>query len=294
MSVTERMRGGMSVSTKRRIADRRVRVRRATSFARPMPGFMIIGTQRGGTSSLYKYLEGHPELSASIRKETEYFSRRFVEGERWYRAHFPLTFSTGGGRLGFEATPDYLFYPSTPGRIAERLPDARFVVLLRDPVRRASSHHRHMVRVGLEDLSFDEALEREEERLAADEASLERDPLFFCRDLLRFSYATRGRYADQLSRWFAVFDPSRFLIIRSEELFADPGRAVDEVTAFLGVRRWRPATFQNFSREPADAATDGPSAAAVAFLRRTLDPQVVELERLLGRSMGWSLDGRGP
>jgi hypothetical protein len=285
------MRSGMSVSTKRRIADRRVRVREVTSFARPMPAFMIIGTQRGGTSSLYKYLEGHPDLRASIRKETEYFSRRFGEGEGWYRAHFPLTLGPGGHRLGFEATPDYLFYPWAPERIAERLPDARFVVLLRDPVRRAYSHYRHMVRLGLDALPFDAALASEEERIASDVTSLERDPLFFCRSLLRFSYATRGRYADQMARWFAAFDPSRFLILRSEDLFADPGRAVDEVTAFLGVRSWRPSAFRNFSREPAGPGADGPSSGAVASLRRTLEPQVVELERMLGRSMDWSLGG---
>lgn len=259
-----------------------------------MPSFMIIGTQRGGTSSLYKYLEGHPDLAASVRKETEYFSRRFGEGEGWYRAHFPLRVGPGSRRLGFEATPDYLFYPSTPERVAERLPDARFVVLLRDPVERAYSHHRHMVRLGFDDLSFEEALEREADRIAGDEVALDRDPLFYCRDLLRFSYAARGRYADQLARWFAMFDPSRFLVLRSEDLFSDPDRVVDEVTTFLGVRRWRPPAFPNYSREPAGPADRAHSPSAVAHLRRTLEPQVVELERLLGRSMDWSLGTPAP
>jgi hypothetical protein len=260
-----------------------------TSFARAMPAFMILGTQRGGTSSLYKYLEGHPDLAASIRKETEYFSRRFGEGEAWYRAHFPLTIGPGARRHAFEATPDYLFYPSTPERVATCLPDAHFIVLLRDPVARAYSHYRHMVRLGFEDLSFEDALARETDRIAGDLAALERDPLFYCRALLRFSYASRGRYADQLERWFAAFDPSRFLVLRSEEMFADPGRAVDDITEFLGVRSWRPSAFHNYSREPVDAGERSPSSKAVAHLRRALDPQVVELERILGRSMGWNL-----
>ena len=289
MSVAERVRGGMSVSTKRRIANRRVQVRRVTSFARTMPAFMILGTQRGGTSSLYKYLEVHPDLRASIRKETEYFSRRFGEGEGWYRAHFPLTLGSTGRKMAFEATPDYLFYPSTPARIAARLPDCRFVVLLRDPVRRAYSHHRHMVRLGFETLGFQEALAAEDDRIAADLSALRGDPLFFPRSLLRYSYAARGRYGEQMARWFARFHPSRFLVIRSEDLFADPGRAVDDVTAFLGVRPWRPRAFPNASREPVDETTDRPSVAAVEMLRPELEPQVTELERLLGRSMGWSL-----
>ena len=289
MSVTERVRSGISVSTRRRLASRRVRVRQATSFARPMPSFMIIGTQRGGTSSLYKYLERHPDLDASIRKETEYFSRRSSESEGWYRAHFGLVAGRGGRRLAFEATPDYLFYPSTAERVAERLPGARFIVLLRDPVERAYSHYRHMVRLGFEELSFDDALACEAERIAGDEAELARDPSFFSRDLLRFSYATRGRYADQLERWFAVSDPSRFLILRSEDLFEDPAAVVAEVIAFLGVRPWSPRSYHNFSREPVAAGDRSISSSAAALLKRDLEPEVRRLEDLLGRSMGWRL-----
>lgn len=254
-----------------------------------MPSFMIIGTQRGGTSSLYKYLQGHPDLDASIRKETEYFSRRFSEGEAWYRAHFGLVAGRRRRRLAFEATPDYLFYPPTAERVAERLPEARFVVLLRDPVERAYSHYRHMARLGFERLSFDEALACEAERIGGDEAELDRDPAFFCRDLLRFSYAARGRYADQLERWFAVSDPSRFLVLRSEDLFEDPAAVLADVTTFLGVRPWRPKTFHNFSREPVDPGDRSISPSAAAFLRRTLEPEVRRLEALLGRSMEWRL-----
>ena len=72
-------------------------------------------------------------------------------------------------------------------------------------------------------------------------------------------------------------------------MFADPGRAVDEVTAFLGIRPWRPAAFQNFSREPVVASERSISRSAIVQLRRALQPQVVELERLLGRSMAWQM-----
>jgi hypothetical protein len=81
IDVKERVRRHVPRKTLRRIAHERVRVRRLTSRARPLPGLLVIGTQRGGTSSLYKYLEGHPDLGASVRKETEYFTRRFGEGE---------------------------------------------------------------------------------------------------------------------------------------------------------------------------------------------------------------------
>ena len=127
-------------------------------------------------------------------------------------------------KLAFEATPDYLFYPPTPERVAERLPDARFVVLLRDPVERAYSHYRHMVRLGFEDRPFEQALARETERIArADVSALDRDPLFFCQDLLALLLRDPGPVRGSAARWFAVFDRSGFLILRSEDLFADPG-----------------------------------------------------------------------
>jgi hypothetical protein len=254
---------------------------------RPLPSFLILGTQRGGTSSLFRYLQGHPELDASIRKETEYFSRRYAEEERWYRAHFRLR---RAGRLAFEATPDYLFYPPTPDRVAERLPDARFIVLLRDPVARAVSHYRHMRSLGLEPLSLEAAVRAEEQRIAGDLERLDRDSAFFCRDLLRFSYAERGRYAEQLERWFARFELSRFLVLRSEDLFRDPEATVDRVATFLGVARWRPPSLANASR-PSFAGTSAGeiTPAALRALRASLSPQVLRLEELLDRPMGWTL-----
>lgn len=288
MSVGDRVRVAIPPSTKRRLALRRVQVRRLTSFARPMPSIMVIGTQRGGTSSLYRYLHGHPDLAASIRKETEYFSRRFGEGEAWYRGHFPLSRKRGRHALAFEATPDYLFYPPTPARIAAHLPDARFVVLLRDPVERAYSQYRHMVRLGFEDLSFEDAILREPQRIDADLRALGEDDHYYCRALLRFSYASRGRYADQLERWFALFDRSRFHILRSEDLFRDPSNAFRDIVRFLGVRPWQPRTFRNYGSVPPGATGRMPVGAA-ELLRDLVHADVDRLEHLLGRSMGWRL-----
>jgi hypothetical protein len=254
-----------------------------------MPAFMIIGTQRGGTSSMYKYLEDHPDLAASIRKETEYFSRRFGEGESWYRAHFPL--AVRSKRLSFEATPDYLFYPPTPRRIATRLPNTSFIVLLRDPVTRAYSQYRHMVRLGFETLEFEEALTREPDRIRGDLAALNDDEMHYSRELLRFSYATRGRYGEQLARWFEHFDRSRFLILRSENLFAHPDSTFDEVVRFLGVRSWRPRRFRNHSLQASDGHTAKVPYAAAECLRETLQSDVEHLESLLGHPMGWTLGG---
>jgi hypothetical protein len=209
-----------------------------------MPRGLIIGTQRGGTSSLYRYLSDHPGVASPLRKEVEYFSRNYGRRQRWYRAHFTFAPSR---RFSFEATPDYLLHPLVPSRVAAGLPEVRCVVLLRDPVERAYSHFRHMTRLGYETEDFEDALAAEDGRIQPDLERLAEDPLYDPKELLRYSYVARGRYAEHLSRWFEVLPRDRFLIIRSEDFYADTPRWFGEITQFFGLADWQPASFSNVS-----------------------------------------------
>jgi hypothetical protein len=119
----ERLGERFSQQTRRRLNRLRLALRAPTAAMRMLPDFIVIGAQRGGTSSLFKYLSFHPEIVPSIRKEVEYFSRyRGEHGFSWYRSHFPLnttrTRAHAAGRqlLTFEATPTYLDHPHTPPR----------------------------------------------------------------------------------------------------------------------------------------------------------------------------------
>jgi len=237
------LRSRLTVDQKRRIAYARLRFRRPLAALRDVPDFMVIGAQRSGTSSLYRYLAGHPDGRPSVRKETEYFTRSYGEGPAWYRSHFTLR---RGGR-SFEATPDYLFHPLAPARVATDLPDCRLVVLLREPAARARSHWQHMTRIGFEHLSFVDALAAEPERTFDDLARLEAGEEVVQGPLLRYSYQARGDYAEQLDRWLSVFDRDRLLLIRSEDLFRDPAATLDRVERFVGLTPWLPESFANWS-----------------------------------------------
>src|SRR5690348_10288383 len=90
-----------------------------------MPDFLIIGTQRGGTSSLYHYLLGHPQIAAATKKEVHFFDNNFHCGISWYRAQFPALVQRDGGEtigrqriITGEASPYYLFHPHAPARAA--------------------------------------------------------------------------------------------------------------------------------------------------------------------------------
>lgn len=285
----------VSSPVRRRITYKRLAARQSIPAERVLPDFLIIGGQRCGTSSLYKYLGAHPQIVPSLRKETRYFSVEYERGIGWYRAHFPtaaamrgLHWLRGSSRT-FEATPDYLFDPRTPDRVAATLPYARFVVLLRDPVARAYSHWQHMRRLNLETLSFTEAVELESERIGGELEELHRGRAGSFRKAFRFSYVTRGHYADQLQRWLQVFPADRFLILDAEDLFSHPEQVLAQVCRFVGVDEWTPSEFRNYSRSASNCSNQADVVEAVQEdLRRHFAGENEGLARIVGRRFPWT------
>ncbi len=271
--------------------------RLATASLRVLPDFLVIGTQKGGTSSLYQYLIQHPDVAPALKKEVHFFSWEYGRGEPWYRAHFPLRAHrrvreavTRRRVLTGEATPYYLFHPHAAERVGALLPAARLIVLLRNPVDRAVSSYLHQVRLGREPLSLREALAAEEGRLAGEVERLAREPLYNSPAHRHHSYLSRGLYADQLAAWFTVFPREQFLILRSEDFFADTPAVFAQTLEFLGLPPWRPDTFERFNVARRHAPEAGKDAVARQYLAEYYAPHNRRLEQLLGRDLGW---GRG-
>ncbi len=250
---------------------------------RQYPSFVVIGTQKGGTTSLYYYLMGHPDVRPPARKEVGFFGYRYRNGVDWYRAQFPLDLP-GSRAITGEASTSYLFHPAAPERLAQHLPDTRLIALLRNPVERAHSHFLHSQRSGREPLSFEEALAREQERLAPIWPHLGDPEYPIPRALALYSYKARGRYWEQLERWYRVFDRSRLLVLRSEDLFEDPAGCFAHVLAFLALRAWQPVRFE---RHNPRVQTDNMTPAVRQSLARYFEPHNQVLYRELGRDFGW-------
>jgi hypothetical protein len=156
--------------------------------------------------------------------------------------------------LVFEATPDYLLDPRAPGRTRDTVPNAKLIVLLREPGERALSHYLHNVRLGFESESFEHALVLEDERLAEDLEGLYSrpdDPVYSFR---RYSYVTRGLYADQVQRWLDAFPRSQLLFLESERFFAEPEFVLRRILQFVGAEEWFPSEFRNYSYGPQGAS----------------------------------------
>src|SRR4051794_1281037 len=232
MSMMGRMKAAVPRDVRSKIKPAIRTAARATSGLRPPPDFLIIGTKRGGTTSLWNWLLEHPGVLPMVPrlqnlKSSHYFYMHYDRGHEWYRGFFPLstTRAAVGARHGLtpvagEASPYYLFDPRVPGRVAAELPEVRVIVLLRDPVDRAYSHHRERLQEGVETLDFREALSAEPFRLAGELERMSADPLYYSEPHDWFSYRSRGIYAPQLRRWQDVIAPDRLLVVRSEDLYA--------------------------------------------------------------------------
>jgi len=195
------------------------------------PHFIVIGTQRGGTTSLLSYLNEHPYIPPPLRKEVHYFDLNYEKGLGWYYAHFPVKFACGDLCYPGEASPYYLYHPDVPAHVAKDEPNAKFVVLLRDPIARALSNYHHAKRYGFENRTFTEAIEEELDSLEKGELL---DKLGTVEHRER-SYIARGAYVEQLERWFEYFPREQFLIHLSEDLFQDPKAIVMQTLNFLDI-----------------------------------------------------------
>jgi hypothetical protein len=207
---------------------------RLTSPLRMLPGFLIVGAQRCGTTSMYRALAEHPSIrKAVLHKGVHYFDMNYDRGLGWYRAHFPL--SLRGSALTFESSPYYLFHPLAAERIAADLPGVRLIVLVRDPVERAYSAYTHERARGFETEPFERAIELEPSRLSGEAARMIADPEYLSHSHQHHAYVTRGQYVEQLARLERLFGRDRVHVVDSGDFFTKPEPVYDAVLKFLGL-----------------------------------------------------------
>lgn len=266
----------------------------ATAGSRRPPEVIIVGAKRGGTTSLWYYLDAHPGVlptfpRAENIKGTYFFDEEWPRGERWYRSHFPTDrqraraeAALGYPPVAIEASPYYLFHPHAPARAAQVAPEALIVAVLRDPVERAFSHWKER-RNHTEDLPFAEALAAEEARTGGEEARMLADPTVVSPAHRHQTYVAQSRYAPMLERWFDAFGRDRVVVAVAEEFYADPQVLCDEITDRVGLARRDLGDPEPFNAEP--SADMDPQVRSA--LRAQLSGDIEAVEQLLGRRLPW-------
>jgi hypothetical protein len=254
----------------------------ATAPLRRTPDVIVIGTKRGGTTSMAAYLYEHPLILPPVParlapKGVRAFDEHPDRGRWWYRSHFATVFVRGRAarpkRLAAESTANYLFHAEQAARAAAMAPNAKVLVLLREPVERAWSHWRERTRRGRESLSFADALAAEDERHRISPAS----------QRANIAYRAQGCYAELLPAWQTAFG-DRLLVVFAEELYADPAATYARVLAFLGVAPHELARYDAWNFQP---ATDAMDPEVRAQLEAFYAPYNERLSAIVGRTPPW-------
>jgi len=207
------------------------------------PNLFIVGAPRAGTTSLHSLLAQHPDVFMTAVKEPHYFAhdinRRYEEHVgrripsliRTEERYLALFADAGEAVVRGESSVYYLYSEVAAEEIARFAPDARIVVMLREPADFLYSLHGRLRSMGDEDRPFAEALELEQARARGER--LPRTARF--PEILRYSWY--ARYAENVERFLNLFGPERVLVVLFEEYRSDKERVWGEVLDFLGVAR---------------------------------------------------------
>jgi Sulfotransferase family len=204
-----------------------------------LPDFFVAGAPKAGTTALHAALAQHPELYLSTIKEPKFFltdgppSAQGGPGDAktyrehvWRRADYEALFQAApAGTLRGESTPFYFYRHDAQQRIRALIPDARLIIVVRDPVERAHSNWTHLWSSGLDPIDdFVTACAAENDRVTAGWADF-------------WHYRRIGLYGQQLEHLYSVFPRDQVLVFRYRDLVEDPPGTLDRICGFLDVRQ---------------------------------------------------------
>ena len=184
-----------------------------------LPNFLIIGSQKAGTTSLYHILKEHPQIYMPDTKEVNFFFKddAYARGPEHYATHF----ADAASQLALgEASPGYICHPETPARIHALLPDAKLILTVRDPIKRAISQYWDNRRHLNEPLTFAQALD-----------------VYLSDDYQpgKVGYFSRGVYMRYIRRYLEYFPRENLLVLPFEEMISTPEDFYRQIFTFLGV-----------------------------------------------------------
>ena len=204
-----------------------------TASSRVLPDFIISGTVRSGTTSLYYNICEHPSVLPASYDEIGYFDSNYHLGINWYRSMFPtekemkqVKKETNFAITG-EDTPFYFWKKEAAERIFEDIPNSKIIIIFRNPVDRAYSNYNLGIRKKTESLSFEDAIDEEMNFLKTHSF----------RDAVdrRRSYLSKGLYENQIKIWLDNFPREQIHILCTEDMKKNPKESLLKIFQFLGI-----------------------------------------------------------
>ena len=241
--------------------------------------YLIIGTQKGGTTSLNYYLSEHPNIMSSMIKEMPFWSNQVHRGLEWYFSHFPPIPPNYHCLVG-EATPINFNSPEVAENLVKFFPNVKLILLLRNPIDRAVSHYYHWLSLKWELSCFEEAIQREIDQL-------EDQTIDFWRKIHQPNfqgYLAKGLYIYFLEKWIKVFPREQFLILSSEQFYTNPDQGTTEVLKFLGLPEYHLSNYHQYNTRPYPSISE----ATRTLLNHYFQPYNQQLEEFLGMQFNWN------
>ena len=241
--------------------------------------YLIIGTQKGGTTSLNYYLSEHPNVMSSMIKEMPFWSNQVDRGLEWYFSHFPPIPPDYNCLVG-EATPINFNTPEVPENLVEFFPNVKLILLLRNPIDRAVSHYYHWFSLKWELHSFEDAIQLELEQLqdqTIDFWTKFNYPQFQ-------GYLAKGLYIYFLEKWMKIFPREQFLILKSEDFYANPDQGTTQVLEFLGLPEYHLSKYHQYNTRPYPPISE----STRTLLKDYFKPYNQQLEEFLGMRFNWN------
>lgn len=213
-----------------------------TASSRVLPNFIIFGTVRSGTTSLYYDICEHPSVLPADYDEIGFFDSNYQLGTNWYRSMFPtrkkmdnIKNQTGFAITG-EDTPFYIWKNEVPERIFKLLPNVKLIAIFRNPVDRAYSNYNLSIRKKTEKLTFEEAIDDEIQ-------DLEKYSFRKIIDRKR-SYLSKGFYEKQINSWYKLFSREQIHILSLEDLHKHPQKTLSKIFRFLEIPEYNVKNLQ--------------------------------------------------
>jgi|TARA_B110000014_G_C20112766_1_gene586647 hypothetical protein len=254
-----------------------------TSFIRVLPDFFVVGVVRSGTTSLYYYLDQHPCVMKSAYDELGFFDSNFDLGWNWYKSLFPTIMQKkkiekrNGKFLTFDDTPFYVYNSTVVKRIKRNFPDAKIIVIFRNPIDRAYSNYFLGVNGGKEKRKFDDLIE--EEMILINR----RNKQVLFDETLSETYLGRGLYAEQLKVWFSEFPKDSVKIIKSEEFAENTQDVMKDLFQFLDLPEYKISNIEKKNVTKYPPMKKETREKLEEFFRS----HNKELYNMLGKDFGW-------
>jgi len=260
-----------------------------------LPDFLILASGASGTTSMMElYLQSNKYIKPSKTNEIFYFDKKYYNHVNWYKIFFPTIFEKffqihilKKKFIVGEDTGKYLLHHQAPKRVKETIPNAKFIVMMRNPIDRSFSNYKRQIRNGKQKLTFEESINIENNTVQKELDAIKKDENYHGQYLAQ-AYLTRSKYVNALERWFEFFPKEQFLFINTDDYFKNPIYSYHKILEFLNLPKHTPKITGKRGISQRDKSKDTKlKPETQKYLKEYFKPYNEKLFKLINERYDW-------